>query len=138
MADYQLGYSGEEVDEVCGKVLGTSPLIVKWETQQITKEITLNKTTKGEITFTNILPEDAADRDNIFISVNCDFGGGLFDKRGLGYKRAGRNAVVYFSVNTPDGYWDNLNRPGTYTFTFYCLVIYRNDDTSRNCSVLCR
>lgn len=139
MADYTLRYSGQEIDSVCDKVTdmsfsaseinklfsGTSPLRMYWGWHQFQAKIEQRNTSYHFTnTFTNILPEDAPDRDDIFVIVGCDFGGEVFSEASVSYKKSGKDVDAEVLI-TPGGQWTGVaNELKTYTMNMYCLVVY--------------
>lgn len=139
MADYELRYSGEEIDAICDKVTGmnftandinglmsrTGPLNMYWGWYSFKAEIKERDTAYHySHTFLDILPDGAADRKDIFVMVSCDFGGEVFDTASTSYKVNGKNVEAEFLIS-PGGRWANTaNELGTYTMNAYCLVIY--------------
>lgn len=139
MADYELRYSGEEIDAICDKVTGmnftadeinsllskTSPLNMYWGWNSFRAEIKNRDTVYHyPCTFSNILPSGASNRKDIFVMVSCDFGGEVFDVASTSYRINGRDVEAEFLIS-PGGKWANTaNELGTYTMNAYCLVIY--------------
>lgn len=139
MADYTLGYSGQQIDNVCNNVLNgalkdISKIRVKWEVFSTENEVKANTTHSFPYTFENILPEGAENRNDICIIVSCDFGGECFDIASTAFERNGRNVTVRCLVDAADIPWPggHANELGKYNMTCYCLVIYQDGDGGGN------
>ena len=134
MADYTLGYSGQQIDDVCNKVLnGIGKIRVKWGVFSAEKEVKANTTHSFSHNFEDILPVGAENRNDICIIVSCDFGGECFDIASTAFERNGRNVTVRCLV-TADIPWPegHANELGKYNMTYYCLVIYQDKGGNGN------
>lgn len=135
MADYTLGYSGQQIDDVCNKVLnGIGKIKVKWGAISQTREVQARKVHSISYNFEDILPVGAENRNDICIITNCDFGGECFDIASTAFERSGRNVIVRCLVIAAENSWPegHANRLGTYNMTCYCLVIYQDGDGGGN------
>ena len=135
MADYTLGYSGQQIDDVCNKVLnGIGKIKVKWGVYSETKEVTAGGVHGISHNFEDILPVGAENRNDICIIVSCDFGGECFDIASTAFERNGRNVTVRCLVVAAESSWPPLhaNELGTYNMTYYCLVVYQDGGGNGN------
>lgn len=129
MADYQLSYSGEEIDKVCEKI---GKFRVGWGHRIVNYDIYNHHTTHLDCNFNGIFPEEflnysEEDKQRALILVSCDYGGMPFDMACISYKRVERDVRVEGLVRPGDRNPGVENEPGNYAFKFYCLVIFRED-----------
>lgn len=141
MTDYTLGYSGQQIDDVCNNVLNgalkdISKIRVNWRVQSTAIEISERKPFPYGVSFYfyEILPEGAENRNDICIIPYCDFGGECFDVASTALERNGRNVTVNCLMVVADSSWPggHANELGTYNMTCYCLVIYQDGDGGGN------
>ena len=126
MADYQLSYSGEEIDNVCEKI---GKFRVGWGHRTKTITVSNHATYCEEFGFGGMLPEEFESSDKeAFIFVGCDYGGEPFDMASTSYVRNGRDVTAKVLIRPGDPWPGWANRAGEYTITVYCLVVYREDN----------